>query len=426
MYVTLATRRDQVNYINERRLAALEGEEIVFNGKIEGDFPENSLPTQLNLSVKKKAQVIFIDNDMDRRWVNGTIGVISNIDENNNVYVLLENGEEHLVEPTLWNNYRYKYNEEKKTIEEEIIGTFQQLPIRLAWAITIHKSQGLTFSKVIVDLTGGAFAGGQTYVALSRCVSLDGLVLRQNISPRDIFVRREILEFSRSFNAQSVIDSNMEEAKQIAAARSVVRYFDEGKFDKMMDGIKRVLSGKRNLITESVLRLVQRKLRVIPKLKDEIESLKNKLKEQQDACREFAHEYYLMGNECVTKAHDARAALRCFDKALKLYPEYTDALVRKGITLMELGEDYEAMKCMNEAVKASPSTFKPRYNRGKLLLQTNHYEEALSDFLKAEQFKPEHAATHDYLSEIYYHLGDEDSALRHQEIAEQLRRNRHK
>jgi tetratricopeptide (TPR) repeat protein len=93
---------------------------------------------------------------------------------------------------------------------------------------------------------------------------------------------------------------------------------------------------------------------------------------------------------------------------------------------MELGEDYEAMKCMNEAVKTSPNTFKPRYNRGKLLLQTNYYEEALSDFLKAEQLKPDHAATHDYLSEIYYHLGDEDSALRHQDIAEQLRHKKNK
>ena len=135
-------------------------------GKIEGDFPESSLPTQLNLSIKEQAQVIFIDNDYERRWVNGTIGMVSGIDENGNVYVLLESGVEHLVEPTSWRNYKYKYNEKEKRIEEEIVGTFEQLPIRLAWAITVHKSQGLTFSRVVVDLTGGVFAGGQTYVAL--------------------------------------------------------------------------------------------------------------------------------------------------------------------------------------------------------------------------------------------------------------------
>ena len=162
MYVTLATRRDQVDHINEKKLAALPGEEFVSIGKLEGDFPESSLPTQLQLSIKEQAQVIFIDNDRDRRWVNGTIGMVSGIDADGKVYVLLENGVEHLVEPTTWRNYKYTYNEQEKRIEEEIIGTFEQLPLRLAWAITIHKSQGLTFSRVVVDLTGGVFAGGQT------------------------------------------------------------------------------------------------------------------------------------------------------------------------------------------------------------------------------------------------------------------------
>ena len=132
MYITLATRRDQVDFINEKKLAELPGEEYVSVGKIEGDFPESSLPTQLNLSIKEQAQVIFIDNDYERRWVNGTIGMVSGIDENGNVYVLLESGVEHLVEPTSWRNYKYKYNEKEKRIEEEIVGTFEQLPIRLA------------------------------------------------------------------------------------------------------------------------------------------------------------------------------------------------------------------------------------------------------------------------------------------------------
>ena len=200
MYVTLATRRDQVDFINEKKLAELPGEEFVSVGKIEGDFPESSLPTQLRLSIKEQAQVIFIDNDRDRRWVNGTIGMVSGIDKNGNVYVLLENGVEHLVEPASWRNYKYTYNEKEKKIEEEVVGTFEQLPLRLAWAITIHKSQGLTFSRVVVDLTGGVFAGGQTYVALSRCASLEGLVLKSKISPRDIFARSS--PFPRSFDGK--------------------------------------------------------------------------------------------------------------------------------------------------------------------------------------------------------------------------------
>lgn len=120
MYITLATRRDQVDFINERKLGELPGEEFVSHGKIEGDFPESSPPTQLNLSIKEQAQVIFIDNDYERRWVNGTIGMVSGIDEDGNVYVLLEDGREYLVEPTSWRNYKYKYNERRKRSKKKL------------------------------------------------------------------------------------------------------------------------------------------------------------------------------------------------------------------------------------------------------------------------------------------------------------------
>ena len=421
MYITLATRRDQVDFINEKKLAELPGEEYVSVGKIEGDFPESSLPTQLNLSIKEQAQVIFIDNDYERRWVNGTIGMVSGIDENGNVYVLLENGVEHLVEPTSWRNYKYKYNEKEKRIEEEIVGTFEQLPIRLAWAITVHKSQGLTFSRVVVDLTGGVFAGGQTYVALSRCTSLEGLVLKSKISSRDIFIRKEIVEFSQIFNNQALIEKSIKESEAELQYGRAAQGFRQGNMKEAVEAFAAAVSKRNELDNPMVQRLLRLKLQALNSQKAQIKALREELHSLRETQKEYAHEYYLMGNECITKAHDANAAIRCFDKALNLNPNYVEAWVRKGVTLLDIGEDYDAQVCLNKAVKLSPKSFKARYNRGKCLLKLKYYDEAILDFQQAVSIKPKHAATHEYLAQGFRAIGEDELAQRHQDIADALR-----
>lgn len=421
MYITLATRRDQVDFINEKKLAELPGEEYVSVGKIEGDFPESSLPTQLNLSIKEQAQVIFIDNDYERRWVNGTIGMVSGIDENGNVYVLLESGVEHLVEPTSWRNYKYKYNEKEKRIEEEIVGTFEQLPIRLAWAITVHKSQGLTFSRVVVDLTGGVFAGGQTYVALSRCTSLEGLVLKSNISSRDIFIRKEIVEFSQIFNNQALIEKSIKESEAELQYGRAAQGFRQGNMKEAVEAFAAAVSKRNELDNPMVQRLLRLKLQALNSQKAQIKALREELHSLRETQKEYTHEYYLMGNECITKAHDANAAIRCFDKALNLNPNYVEAWVRKGVTLLDIGEDYDAQVCLNKAVKLSPKSFKARYNRGKCLLKLKYYDEAILDFQQAVSIKPKHAASHEYLAEGFRAIGEDELAQRHQDIADALR-----
>lgn len=421
MYITLATRRDQVDFINEKKLAELPGEEYVSVGKIEGDFPESSLPTQLNLSIKEQAQVIFIDNDYERRWVNGTIGMVSGIDENGNVYVLLESGVEHLVEPTSWRNYKYKYNEKEKRIEEEIVGTFEQLPIRLAWAITVHKSQGLTFSRVVVDLTGGVFAGGQTYVALSRCTSLEGLVLKSKISSRDIFIRKEIVEFSQIFNNQALIEKSIKESEAELQYGRAAQGFRQGNMKEAVEAFAAAVSKRNELDNPMVQRLLRLKLQALNSQKAQIKALREELHSLRETQKEYAHEYYLMGNECITKAHDANAAIRCFDKALNLNPNYVEAWVRKGVTLLDIGEDYDAQVCLNKAVKLSPKFFKARYNRGKCLLKLKYYDEAILDFQQAVSIKPKHAASHEYLAEGFRAIGEDELAQRHQDIADALR-----
>lgn len=421
MYITLATRRDQVDFIKEKKLAELPGEEYVSVGKIEGDFPESSLPTQLNLSIKEQAQVIFIDNDYERRWVNGTIGMVSGIDENGNVYVLLESGVEHLVEPTSWRNYKYKYNEKEKRIEEEIVGTFEQLPIRLAWAITVHKSQGLTFSRVVVDLTGGVFAGGQTYVALSRCTSLEGLVLKSKISSRDIFIRKEIVEFSQIFNNQALIEKSIKESEAELQYGRAAQGFRQGNMKEAVEAFAAAVSKRNELDNPMVQRLLRLKLQALNSQKAQIKALREELHSLRETQKEYAHEYYLMGNECITKAHDANAAIRCFDKALNLNPNYVEAWVRKGVTLLDIGEDYDAQVCLNKAVKLSPKSFKARYNRGKCLLKLKYYDEAILDFQQAVSIKPKHAASHEYLAEGFRAIGEDELAQRHQDIADALR-----
>lgn len=423
MYITLATRRDNVDYINERKMADLESEEYVSYGVIEGDFPESSLPTAQELVLKEHAQVMFIRNDLQwpRRWVNGTLGIISEIDEEGNVYVLKEDGKEVKLMLETWRNYRYKYNEAEKKIEEEIIGTYTQLPLKAAWAITIHKSQGLTFANVIVDFTGGVFAGGQAYVALSRCTSLDGLVLKKNISRTDVFVRPEIIEFSKQFNNQQLINKALKESDADYLYKEAVSQYDSGNFDESLKFFFKAIHARYDIEKPLPKRYIRKKLNVINELKSKNTELKNRLYEQTKALQKYAKEYYLMGNECIVSYKDHRAALANFNKALDLDPNYVDAWVRKGVTLYDTDEYYQAMECFNKAVELSPSLFKALYNRGKCRLVHDDPELAISDFSKASQIKPEHAACHQYLSQAYTAVGNSEMADRHYQIAQELR-----
>ena len=195
--ITLSTRRDTVDYINSLHLSKLPGDATILHGSIEGEYPENNLPTPIELEVKTGAQILFIKNDREKRWVNGTLGTIIGIgdEEDGKIYVRTEQGEDVDVEQEVWNNVRYTYNQKEQKVEEEILGSFQQFPLRLAWAITIHKSQGLTFNQVKIDLSGGVFAGGQTYVALSRCRSLKGIELQEPVKKEDIYVNQEVVRF---------------------------------------------------------------------------------------------------------------------------------------------------------------------------------------------------------------------------------------
>ena len=325
MYITLATRRDNVDHINDKKLAELPGEPVTFSGEITGDFPESSLPTSQELVLKPGAQIIFIKNDFDRRWVNGTIGIISGFDPfEETLYVITDDGKECDVKRESWRNIRYKYNEEKKQIEEEELGTFTQYPIRLAWAITIHKSQGLTFSRAVIDFTGGVFAGGQAYVALSRCTSLEGIQLKKPVSRADVFVRPEIIGFAERFNNRQAIDRALKQAQADVQYAAATKAFDKGDFDTFLNEFFKAIHSRYAIEKPVVQRLIRKKLNIINRLREENRSLKQAAIEKEKSLVKYAREYIIMGDECL-KLEMKEAAMKNYEKAVALCPKFKEA-----------------------------------------------------------------------------------------------------
>jgi len=195
-YINLTTTNDLAATINERELAKLPGKLFKCIGEISGKFERSSMPTELELKLKVGSQVMLLNNDGKRRWVNGTIGKIVEItkDDEDIAVELAAKQIVHVAKHT-WDICQLDYNAKTRSLDSKTLGSFRQYPLRLAWAVTIHKGQGKTFDKVIVDIGNGTFTHGQTYVALSRCTSFDGLVLRKPIKKQHIFMDWKIVNF---------------------------------------------------------------------------------------------------------------------------------------------------------------------------------------------------------------------------------------
>lgn len=424
--MTLATRRDMVDHINETHLDALATPLLTFTGTIRGDFPENSLPTDLELSLKEGAQVVFIRNDPDHRWVNGTVGHVSALAPDL-VEVKLETGEIHRLKPEIWSNIKYTFNPATKEIIEEELGSFTQYPLKLAWALTVHKSQGLTFSKALIDLGHGAFAGGQTYVALSRCRSLDGLTLASTVADRDVFVNPEVTRFATQFNNQTLITDALDKAHADSCYHDALEAADRGDIATAFDSFTEGLRVRSILDNPTLMRLARRKLGLVSSLRREIDSLREQLRENDQRFADIAGEYLSLGDDCLADEMPL-PAIANYDKALRL-ALLPAALTGRARAYEMLGEWDKAAEDYRAATSADPSDVASVIAHANALFQLEDYHNSMDrcmvalDLLEEEEC-PRHiqATLHDTLAEIYALSGDTLLEARHRKIASRLRK----
>ena len=438
--ITLATRRDTVDVINEQHLAELNTEESLYEGEIDGIFPLQNLPTSQNLTLKVGAQVIFIKNDKDGRWINGTIGKVERcgIDD---ITVELENGKSYTVEAAQWENMQYTYDEKEKRIKEIVLGTFKQFPLKLAWALTVHKSQGLTFNKVVMDFSGGAFSSGQTYVALSRCTSLEGITLCQNLSARDIIVNPAVVDFSRTFNNQSLIDATIVSSKADKCFVDAVSAFDDKDFRTCVECFAEGIKCKNILDSSLARRYISRKLIQNDKLHTEVKRLEQKLEIQTKTLHNLAMEYVQLGKQSLEydsveedeigygknrkqaiNSIAVKSAIANYNKALELWDECIEAMLGKARLYFDYEETDVAERLFFKVLTLDKNNFDANYYIGCICLEKEQIELALKSLKRALKSDKKNVKCHKKLIEVYDELGFDDLADKHREILRKMKK----
>lgn len=310
-YITLSSHNHSARKINADKLTSISGKLYHFKATIEGEFPENSYPNELELEFKKDAQVMFVKNDLseDKLYYNGKIGTISKI-KDDDIYVRCPGeGEDITVTQVEWQNTRYSLDERSKKVEEEVIGTFTQYPLKLAWAITIHKSQGLTFDKLIID-AAASFAHGQVYVALSRCRTFEGIVLRSFINASSVLTDSVVRHYTEEAQQNEPTESNLRLAKHEFQQSLLRGLFDFKNLKNCFDRLRRAILENENSLQGNV----QDELTALNlKAKEGVTSLAEKFMPQLEA--------YLQDSKLPVDNEELRGRLRGasahFSKQLK-------------------------------------------------------------------------------------------------------------
>lgn len=255
-YILLTTHNYKADRVNESEMARLPGPETTFDAEIKGDFPERNYPNAAQLRLKRGARVMFIANDPDHRYFNGKLGEVTDIDNEGKIFVCCDGEEESIeVKHELWTNIRYSVNPETRQIEEEKLGEFQQYPLRPAWAITVHKSQGLTFDHVAVDVEA-AFTSGQVYVALSRCRTLEGIALLSRVNPGSLGVDATVREYTAAKPATEVLKQQLEEDRKGYNRQVLLQLFNFSFAVGQVQELTSLLGGEEHLFNSGAMSFI--------------------------------------------------------------------------------------------------------------------------------------------------------------------------
>ncbi len=439
LVMTLATRRDTVDSINDAHMQALDTPEYVFVGDVIDVFPDNDLPTNKELVLKQGAQVIFIRNDKEGRWVNGTLGRVSKLDSDI-IVVELENGEKYVIEQEIWENVQYSYDEKEKKVIENVVGVFRQYPIKPAWALTVHKSQGLTFSNIVVDFAGGAFSSGQAYVALSRCTSLEGITLLKPLSQRDIIVNTAIVDFSRQFNNQAAINDAMlvEKANGLYTMASIA--FEHDDFSRCVDCFVQAME-IHNVITDPVAkRLIKIKFNKFHRLNQKIKNLENVIDSQNKLLLELASEYTAMGDQSMGVGELAqeeevtygnakprldeiaiKSAMANYNKALRLCDGFIPAMMGKARLMEAIGEIDQAISQLEKILDKNKNCYEALMALGNIHEKEKDISAAVKAYKRASRASRTAVEPYVALARVYDKIGLDDVADEYRDIARQMK-----
>lgn len=278
-YIILTTHNERARNKNQTELNSLANKSFSYRAEIEGDFPESAYPAEEQLSLKVGSQVMFIKNDTERvkKYFNGKIGTVTQLDDDKILVQCKDDAEEIEVKKEKWENIRYTVDNKSRQLNEEVLGSFTQYPLRLAWAITIHKSQGLTFDKVVID-AGEAFAPGQVYVALSRCTTLDGIVLQSHIRPTKMFSDERIVRFSKTNSSKNTLELELLRSKRSYQLKTLLSLFDYQQVIEDAKELDQYLFENRSSFNEESEKWIARFLDEIIKLERTAEKFQSQLR----------------------------------------------------------------------------------------------------------------------------------------------------